>query len=56
MKQSPFILLLLFFCKVYSQTETDTIKLTLQQMVQMAKDKSIASQQAITSRETSTLR
>jgi len=45
-----FILMQLSISKVYCQT--DTVMLTLQQVVQMAKDKSIASQQAITSRET----
>ncbi len=53
MKQLLFILLLLFHLssfKVYSQN--DTVKLTLQQIVQMAKNKSIASQQAITTRDT----
>src|SRR4051812_1394561 len=53
MKQLPIILLLLFHFssyKVYSQS--DTVKLTLQQIVQMAKNKSIAYQQAITTRDT----
>src|SRR3954465_14521513 len=53
MKQQILLMLILFqfsICKVYCQY--DTVRLTLQHIVQMAKDKSIASQQAITSRET----
>lgn len=45
-------MLQLLLLKGFSQKENDTVKLTLQQIVQMAKDKSIASQQAVTSRET----
>ena len=55
MKQLQLILFLLFqllLCTGFGQTDNDTVKLNLQQIVQMAKDKSIASQQAITSRET----
>jgi len=39
------------YCKIFCQTN-DTIKLTLQQVVEMAKEKSIASKQAITTKET----
>ncbi len=45
-----FIFLLLS-CKIYAQNN-DTLILTLQQVVQMAKEKSIASKQAITTKET----
>src|SRR3954462_2777079 len=54
MKQLPFILLLLLqlsYCKGHCEGDNDTVRLTLQQIVQMAKNKSISSQQAITTRE-----
>jgi outer membrane protein len=53
MKQLPYILLLLFHLSSYkAYSQNDTVRLTLQQIVQMAKNKSIAYQQAITTRET----
>jgi len=46
------ILPCMFFYKVYSQTPADTITLSLPEIVAMAKEKSIASKQAATVRET----
>ena len=45
------IIFILSYCKTFCQT-TDTIKLTLRQVVEMAKQRSIASKQAVTIRET----
>src|SRR4030095_5542073 len=45
------VIFLLSCCKGFCQ-RNDTIKLTLQQVVEMAKEKSIASKQATTTRET----
>src|SRR5438552_2756156 len=47
-----FILLLLCGLRVYAQDAGDTIHLTLQQVVEMAKEKSIAAKQAATLKET----
>jgi outer membrane protein len=53
MKPLLYILLLFFHLSSYkAYSQNDTIKLTLQQIVHMAKNKSIAYQQAITTRET----
>ena len=50
--RSSYIMIFIFaYCKIFCQTN-DTIKLTLQQVVEMAKEKSIASKQAITTKET----
>jgi len=46
---------ILFFaisCKALCATQSDTLRLTLQQVVAMAKDNSIAAKQAVTTRET----
>jgi outer membrane protein len=51
MKLSLFLIFTLLSCSIFAQTN-DTILLTLQQVVQMAKEKSIASKQAITTKET----
>src|SRR5450432_4170093 len=42
----------LFFLKGYSYKDNDTLTLTLRQVVEMAKNKSIDSKQAITTKET----
>ena len=50
--RSSYIMIFIFaYCKIFCQTN-DTIKLTLRQVVEMAKEKSIASKQAITTKET----
>src|ERR1700692_2633552 len=46
-----FFIFLLMNTKMFAQ-KSDTLILTLQQVVQMAKEKSIASKQAITTKET----
>src|SRR3954469_25028673 len=43
--------LLLFWLHVHSQSTDDTLRLTLQQVVEMAKGKSIAAKQAVTLKE-----
>ncbi len=52
MKSVLLILLLLFAGRVFSRQAEDTLKLSLQQVVAMAKEKSIASKQASTVKET----
>ena len=47
----PYIIVLLSCCKGFSQSN-DTLRLTLPEIVKMAKDRSIASKQASTIRET----
>lgn len=51
LKSVFLVLVCLNCCKVFAQA-TDTLMLTLQQVVAMAKDKSIASRQAATTRQT----
>ena len=46
------IIFILIVCKVSCQQANDTIHLSLQQVVEMAKQKSIASKQAVTVKET----
>ncbi|RBL89971.1 TolC family protein [Chitinophaga flava] len=46
------ILLPLTLAKGYGQSAGDTLRLTLQQVVEMAKERSIASRQAVTTKET----
>jgi outer membrane protein len=47
-----FIFFLTISCKAFCTRNIDSIRLTLQQVVAMAKDNSIASKQAVTTRET----
>jgi len=46
------ILFVAISCKALCATQSDTLRLTLQQVVAMAKDNSIAAKQAVTTRET----
>jgi len=52
MKFLYIILLLIISCRAFSQGKPDTLRLTLQQVVEMAKANSIAAKQAATIRET----
>src|SRR5882762_6508991 len=52
MKFFYFIPLLACYCRGYCQAASDTIRLTLEQVVSMARERSIASKQAATVRET----
>jgi outer membrane protein len=52
MKFLYIILLLIISCRCFSQGKPDTLRLTLQQVVEMAKANSIAAKQAATIRET----
>jgi outer membrane protein TolC len=52
MKFLYIILLLIISCRAFSQSKQDTLRLTLQQVVEMAKANSIAAKQAATLRET----
>jgi outer membrane protein len=47
-----FSFIFLLLCRKIAAQNNDTLLLTLQEVVQMAKEKSIASKQAITTRET----
>ena len=49
---SYIIIFILSYCKSFCQESNDTTRLTLQEVVEMAKTKSIESKQAITVRET----
>lgn len=46
------VILSQLFCTVYSQSSSDTLVLTLQQVIKMAKERSIASKQASTIKQT----
>ena len=46
------IIFILIVCRIFCQEVNDTIHLSLQQVVEMAKQKSIASKQAVTVKET----
>jgi outer membrane protein TolC len=52
MKSIFTIIFILSTCKIFCQQSNDTIHLSLQQVVEMAKQKSIASKQAVTVKET----
>jgi hypothetical protein len=46
------IIFILIVCKTFCQESNDTVRLSLQEVVEMAKQKSIASKQAVTVKET----